>query len=85
MSGKTAALSLVLILALITHVVAHVATVIHIGKNRSWVRAVLAFLLPPLAPLWAWRLGKTRRLVHAWLGSLAAYAIAVGVSGWLAR
>jgi hypothetical protein len=82
---KTAILAAVLILALVTHLVAHVATVVHIGKHRSWTRAVLAFVRPPLAPLWAWKLGNAKRLVHAWLGSLAAYAIGVGVSNWLAN
>lgn len=84
---KTLVLSTLLIVALAVHIVAHVVTVLHIGKSRSWVRALLAFVLPPLAPLWAWGLGpgKARRLVRLWLGSLAAYAIGVGVSGWMAR
>ncbi len=69
---------------------AHVAIAIGLGlgprragrsrtKGRV-VRALVALLVPPVAPWWAWQAGlRTRTIV--WGAALALYAIGVAVSG----
>ena len=73
------ALGWLLALALVVHLGAHVAIAIGLARDRRVARAALAFLLPPLAPLWGWREGMRRRVL-AWAGALACYAIGVALS-----
>jgi hypothetical protein len=73
------ALPWVLLFALATHVVAHVTIVVRFARAGERRRAVTAFLLPPLAPLWAWRAGM-RATVAAWTGGLAIYALGVAAA-----
>lgn len=68
-----------LLLALVTHVGAHVAIAVRFASAREWRQASLAFLVPPLAPVWGWRAGM-RALVYAWMGALAVYAIGIAVA-----
>ena len=70
-------LTIVLGLALVVETAAHLGLLVGIAKGdpRRW-RALVAFLIPPLAPYWGWQLGLTRR-TYAWLGALAVYAIAL--------
>ncbi len=70
-------LTIVLGLSLVVEIAAHLGLLVGIAKgdSRRW-RAVVAFLIPPLAPYWGWQLGLTRR-TYAWLGALAVYALAL--------
>ncbi len=72
------ALGWALLLALLVHAAAHLVIAVGLKRQTSWRRAVIAFVLPPLAPLWGWRAGM-RFPVYAWAGALAAYAM--GVAG----
>ena len=73
---KTEVLSVILTLALLVHVGAHVAIVVGLLQSRAWGRAALALLVAPLAPWWGWSSGMKRR-VWTWVGSLAVFAIGV--------
>ncbi len=70
-------LTIVIGLALLVELGAHAWLLVGIAKEdpRRW-RAGVAFLVPPLAPYWGWKLGMTRR-AYAWLGALAVYTIAL--------
>lgn len=70
-------LTIVLGLSLVVEIAAHLWLLVGIAKHdsRRW-RALVALLIPPLAPYWGWRLGMTRR-TYVWLGALAAYALAL--------
>ena len=70
-------LTIVLGLSLVVEMAAHLGLLVGIAKRdpRRW-RALVAFMIPPLAPYWGWQLGLTRR-THVWLGALAVYAIAL--------
>jgi hypothetical protein len=61
----------------VAHLGAHVAIVV--GLRGDWLRAVLALLVPPLAPVWGWRAGMRHR-VYAWTIALALYAVGVSIS-----
>jgi hypothetical protein len=69
-----ALLSILLALALLAFVAAHVALVVGIFRAHKRPRAALAFFIPPLAPFWGHELGMTRR-ANAWLGALAIYIV----------
>jgi hypothetical protein len=73
------ALGWVLFVVLLAHVAAHVLLAVGLNKQTSWRRAVVAFVLPPLAPLWGWRAGM-RRPVYVWAATLVAYAIGVAIA-----
>jgi len=56
--------------------------VLAVGLARhsgQWWRGPIAFVVPPLAPVWGWQLGMRSR-VYAWAGALAVYALGVAVS-----
>jgi hypothetical protein len=65
-------LSVLLALALLAFLAAHVALVVGIFRAHKRPRAALAFFVPPLAPFWGHELGMTKR-ANAWLGALALY------------
>jgi hypothetical protein len=69
-----------LLSALLLHAGAHVTITLGFARKGDWRRAVQAFLLPPLAPVWGWRAGR-RNAVYAWTGALAVYALGVAVAG----
>jgi hypothetical protein len=73
------ALPWILLGALVVHAGAHCAIAATFATKRDWRRAALAFVLPPLAPVWGWRSGM-RTLVYAWTVALAAYAIGVAAA-----
>jgi hypothetical protein len=73
------ALPYALLAALAVHVVAHVSIAVGLARSRAWARAVLALVLPPLAPWWGWEAGMQRRVV-AWGFALAAYALLVALA-----
>lgn len=70
------ALSVALALSLIGFALAHVMLLAHLVRARRPVRAVLAFVVPPLAPFWGFELGS-RRTAQAWLVALVAYIAAL--------
>ena len=70
------ALSWGLAAALLVHAAAHVAIVIALARGAPRWRALAAFLVPPLAPYWAF-VEQRRALAWTWLGALAAYAAGV--------
>lgn len=74
-----AVLPWILAAALLVHAAAHVAIAARLARRREWRKAVLGFLLPPLAPVWAWRAGM-RMLARAWAGALAIYAAGVALA-----
>lgn len=69
----------ILLLALVVHAGAHLAIAAGFLKRRAFKRAAIALVVPPLAPLWAWKDGMRSRVV-AWLAALAVYAIGVAIS-----
>ena len=68
-----------LAIALAVHVGAHLALVAGLFARRPRYRALLALLVPPLAPYWGWDTGMTLRAL-LWVGALAAYAVGVGLA-----
>lgn len=68
-----------LLVVLLSHVAAHVTIAIGLKSRTSSRRALVAFVITPLAPLWGWRAGM-RRPVYAWVMTLAAYAFGVAVA-----
>ena len=82
-----AVLPFVLLLALVVHFGAHVFLVARIALAkqpgappwRSPLRAVTAFFLSPLAPLWAHQAGM-KRTTFVWIGSLVLYALGVALA-----
>lgn len=65
-----------LVVAFATLVAAHVATVFGLFRARAGGRALLAAVVPPLAPYWAARRGLTARAV-IWLFAGVAYVVAL--------
>jgi hypothetical protein len=50
------------------------------GTHGDVARALMALLVPPLAPWWAWQAGLRARTI-VWGVALALYAIGVAVTG----
>lgn len=81
----SALLPWLLLVALLVHVGAHVALCVRLGLRaktegpRAIGKAVLAFFVSPLAPLWAWPLGL-RRTTIAWCAGLALYALGIALA-----
>ena len=71
-------LTLVLAMALVMEVGAHVGLLAGLARRGPRWRAVVALFLPPLAPYWGWQLGMTRR-TYTWIAALAAYTIALAL------
>jgi hypothetical protein len=65
-----------LAVALAAHVAAHLALLVGLARRRPKWRAVAALVVPPLAPMWGWTDGMTRR-AYAWTFAVVAYAIGV--------
>jgi hypothetical protein len=65
--------------ALTVFAAAHVALVAGLARRRAWGRAVVALLVPPLAPWWGYRAGL-RVATIAWCAALALYAVGVVVA-----
>ncbi|MEO8797370.1 MAG: hypothetical protein ABI551_05745 [Polyangiaceae bacterium] len=68
------ALLVALAVSLFGLAIAHVVLLAHIVRAKRPVRAVLAFVVPPLAPFWGFELGF-RRIAQAWLAALLAYVV----------
>jgi hypothetical protein len=68
-----------LVLAFATLVTVHVAIVLGLaGRDPRW-RALVAFVLPPLAPYWALRDGMFKR-GSVWIGSVVLYSSLLAIS-----
>jgi hypothetical protein len=67
----------VLLLAFASFVTVHVAIAVRLllRKEDRW-RGALAWIVPPLAPLWAVQRGWRRSAV-IWLSSVVVYAVAL--------
>ena len=74
-----ALLSYVLLVALVAHAGAHVALLVTLARKKPRYRAVVAFVLPPLAPYYGW-LGGASRLSLVWLAGLGVYAAGVALA-----
>jgi hypothetical protein len=72
---KATLLGLWLALALAAHVTAHVALLAGLARRRPRWRAVAAFVVPPLAPIWGWN--EMPKRAHAWAIAFAAYAVVI--------
>ena len=73
------ALALLLTIALLTHLGAHVAIVVGLLQRRAWGRAATALFVSPLAPWWGWHEGMKRR-TWAWAASLTVFAVGVALA-----
>lgn len=65
--------------ALAVFLTVHLAIVTRLLAEPPRWRAVVALLLPPLALFWG-RKAEMTGLCRLWLGSLAAYALALGAA-----
>ncbi len=68
-----------LVVALAAWLGAHSALIVGLFRRHLRTRAVLALLVPPLAPYWGWDSGMRKRPL-LWVSALAAYAVGVGLA-----
>jgi hypothetical protein len=64
-----------LAIALAAHVTAHLALLAGLARRRPRWRAIAAFVVPPLAPIWGWN--EMPKRAHAWAIAFAAYAVVI--------
>jgi hypothetical protein len=64
--------------ALAAHVAAHLALVVGLARRRSRWRALIAFAVPPLAPVWGWK--DMPKRARAWAIAFGAYAVVIVAS-----
>jgi hypothetical protein len=70
----------VLVISFATLLTAHVAIAVRLFmKSRPRYRGVVAFMVPPLAPFWAYTHGF-RRMCWLWVGAVTCYAVAITVA-----
>ncbi|HEY2510246.1 MAG TPA: hypothetical protein VGI39_05300 [Polyangiaceae bacterium] len=67
-----------LAVALVAQVAAHVALLTGLALRQPRWRALVALVVPPLAPVWGWSDGMRKR-AYAWGVSLAAYALGIAI------
>ncbi len=72
-------MGIVLAIALVAFVAAHLAIVAGLAQRRAWLRAGIAFVIAPLAPWWGWEAGMRLRTM-AWGAALALYAIGIAAA-----
>ena len=70
------ALTILLGLSLVVHVLCHLAIFVGLLRQKAFGRAALGLVCSPLAALFAWE-GHMKPLARAWLGSLLSYALGV--------
>ena len=75
MNGALAAL---VAISLVVFLGAHVVSLGSLVVRTPRYRAVVALVVPPLAPYWAWQAGH-KTPVYVWGAALAAYALGVAV------
>ncbi len=76
---KDALLITGLLLAFASLCTVHVAIVFSLLKQHPRWRALVAFVVPPLAPYWALRTGMVVR-GGIWIGSVILYTTLLGLS-----
>ena len=77
---RDAIVTFLLVFAFAAFVTAHVAVIVGLfGAEPRW-RGLVALVVPPLGPYWAWRVGMKIR-AWAWIGSLVVYALARALAG----
>ncbi len=65
-----------LLLSFAALVTTHLAIAVRLlWRVRPWYRGLVAALVPPLAPIWAWR-QQWRRMCYLWIGAVVVYALA---------
>lgn len=69
------ALYITLVTALAAFATAHVALSAALALHKPWWRGLVAFLVPPLAPVWGF-IAKRRVASAAWCAFLAIYVAA---------
>jgi hypothetical protein len=74
----TGVLVVVVVLALVAMLGAHVALLVLLVMRPPRYRAVVALAVPPLAPYWGWQ-GGSRRLASVWGAGLVLYVVAAAV------
>jgi hypothetical protein len=52
----------------------HVAIALGLAKRKPRWRALVAFVVPPFAPYWAWQ-EHMRKRMGLWLGGVVAYLV----------
>ncbi|HQY62003.1 MAG: hypothetical protein IPF92_09225 [Myxococcales bacterium] len=72
------ALGIYLLVALIVLACVHVVVAARLAR-ASKKRGVLALLVPPLAPFYAWETGDGLMAI-AWIAALAAYGVGVALA-----
>jgi hypothetical protein len=75
----SALFSYLLLASLVAHAAAHLALLVLLARRPPRYRALVAFVLPPLAPYYGW-MGKIRHLPLVWLVSLGAYSVGVALA-----
>jgi hypothetical protein len=65
--------------ALVVFAAAHLALLVGLLRRASWRRALVALLLPPLAPWWGYAAGL-RIPAIAWCAALALYTLLLVVA-----
>jgi hypothetical protein len=71
-------IGVLLAIALVAHLAAHVALTAALAKRISAARTALAFFVSPIAPYFGFKNGLPRR-AWVWIGTLGLYAAAVGL------
>jgi hypothetical protein len=65
-----------LVIALASLLTVHVTIAVGLAWRPPRWRALAALLVPPLAPLWAWR-ERMRVRTIVWVAALALYVVAI--------
>jgi hypothetical protein len=70
----------VLVLSFATFVTTHLVIAVRmIWRVKPRYRGVVALVVPPMAPVWAWGQRWTK-LASLWVGAVVIYAVALGIA-----
>ena len=80
---KYAAILAALLLFFAAFVTTHVVIAVRLLVSAPpRYRGIVALVVPPLAPMWAYR-ERWRKLCWLWIGSVAGYAISVAIASFV--
>ncbi|MBI4950442.1 MAG: hypothetical protein HY908_00265 [Myxococcales bacterium] len=69
-----------LLVSFATLVTLHVAIGARLVRRvRPWYRGLIAVVVPPLAPIWAYEQGW-RRMTLSWVGAICLYALTLALA-----
>jgi len=68
-----------LVIGFASFVTIHVALLAVLFAHRPRWRVLAAMILPPLAPMWAWQVGRKKTTI-LWGAALLVYAVAMGIA-----